>query len=117
VTRAYAHRWDGREARLRPAAVIGAAGRLRGASLHAGTGAMSLLQARAQPHRPADGQPQPPFGACGPPRSPGHRGKLPGQVVPLGLRQDLALPFAGELAANMWMYVHVTHLPSAAFLT
>jgi hypothetical protein len=38
-------------------------------------------------------------------------------VVPLGLRQDLALPFAGELAADMWMHIHVTHLPSTALLT
>jgi hypothetical protein len=32
--------------------------------------------------------------------------------VPLGLRQHVALPFAGELPANIWMPIHVTHLLS-----
>jgi hypothetical protein len=73
---------------------------------------MSLLQSRAQPHGPADGQPQPPFGTFGTPRRPGHRGEPPGQVVPLRLREQVALPFAGELPANLWMPIHVIHLLS-----
>ena len=77
-----------------------------------GPGALSLLQSRAQPHGPADGQPQPPFGTFGTPRRPGHRGEPPGQAVLLGLRQHVALPFAGELPANIWMPIHVTHLLS-----
>jgi hypothetical protein len=73
---------------------------------------MSLLQSRAQPHGPADGQPQPPLGTFGTPRRPGHRGEPPGQTVLLGLRQQVALPFAGELPANFWMPIHVIHLLS-----
>ena len=71
-----------------------------------------MLQSRAQPYGPADGQPQPPFGTFGAPRRPGYRGELPGQAVPFGLRQQVALPFAGELPANIWMPIHVTHLLS-----
>jgi hypothetical protein len=34
----------------------------------------------------------------------------------LGLRQQLAAPFTGELAAHMWVQVHVTHLLSVPLM-
>jgi hypothetical protein len=74
---------------------------------------VSSLQSRAQPQGLADGLVQPPFGSLGLPRRPGQRGEVPRLAVPLGLRQQLALPLPGQLAGQVWVLVHVTHLLSA----
>jgi hypothetical protein len=68
---------------------------------------LSLLQLRAQPQSPAGALAHPPLGST---RRLGCHGELPRETVPLGLRQHLAVPFTGELAGNMWVQVHVTHL-------
>jgi hypothetical protein len=80
------------------------------ASAADGGPARSLLQSRAEPQGPAKGLPHAPFGPFGPPRFPGQRDELPPPALPLGPRQQVAPAFADELAANIWMQIHVTHL-------
>jgi hypothetical protein len=73
---------------------------------------VSSLQSRAQLLGFADGLTQPPFGSLGPPRRLGQRREVPRLAVPVGLRQQLALTLLGQLAGQVWVLVHVTHLLS-----
>jgi hypothetical protein len=52
------------------------------------------------------------LGAFGAARFPGLRHELPRLVVPLGLRLHVALTFPDDLAGDIWVHLHVTHLLS-----
>jgi hypothetical protein len=75
-----------------------------------------LPQSRAQPQDPAEGLPHAPLGLLGAARFPGLRHDLPRLALPLGLRQAVALACHGELAGDMWVHLHVTHLLSVPLM-
>jgi hypothetical protein len=76
----------------------------------------SFLQFRAQPQGFADGLAHSPFGPLGPPRCPGRRSGLPRPALLLDLCQHVAAPVIDDLAGNVWVHVHVTHLLSVPLM-
>jgi hypothetical protein len=61
------------------------------------------------PHAPP-GVPHAALAPLGAARFPGLRHELPRLALPLGLRQHVALAFPGDLADDMWVQLHLTHL-------
>jgi hypothetical protein len=47
---------------------------------------------------------------------PGLRHELPRLAVPLGLRLHVALAFPDDLAGDIWVHLHVTHLLSVPLM-
>jgi hypothetical protein len=67
------------------------------------------------PHAPP-GVPHAALAPLGAARFPGLRHELPRLALPLGLRQHVALAFPGDLADDMWVQLHVTHLLSVPLM-
>jgi hypothetical protein len=61
------------------------------------------------PHAPSGG-PHAPLGPLSAAGFPGLRHELPRLALPLGLRLHVALALPGDLAADIWVHLHVTHL-------
>jgi hypothetical protein len=88
-----------------------------------GGAAWSSLQPRAQPQGLAEGvshappgrahAPLGPLGAAG---FPDLRHDMPRLALPLGLRLHVALAFRDDLAGDIWVYLHVTHLLSVPLM-
>jgi hypothetical protein len=58
------------------------------------------------------GAPHLPLGPLGAAGLPGLRHDLPRLALSLGLRLHVALAFPDDLAGDIWMHLHVTHLLS-----
>jgi hypothetical protein len=67
------------------------------------------------PHAPP-GVPHAPLGPLGAAGFPGLRHDLPRLALPLGLRLHVALAFPGDLAGDIWVHLHVTHLLSVPLM-
>jgi hypothetical protein len=71
--------------------------------------------AEGVPHAPPGRAHAPlsPLGAAG---FPDLRHDMPRLALPLGLRLHVALAFRDDLAGDIWMYLHVTHLLSVPLM-
>jgi hypothetical protein len=75
-----------------------------------------LLQSRAQPQGTAGSPPHAPPGPLDAAGFSGLRHELPRLALPLGLRLHVALALPGDLAADIWVHLHVTHLLSVPLM-